>query len=453
MLDIYGFENLKNNCLEQLCINYANEKLQQCFIESFFKLDQQDYTNESIPWTPITYNDNLPVLSLLEQTNECIFNLINEESILKRNLRLKNANSHVLVTKINATLKAKNVNNTLQNVFEIKHYAGSVIYNAQNLIYKNNDRIPDDLASFLARSSNKFLADEILVNFFHKQNHTTDDSGRLNAHFNKKKSFTVLTKFKKNLDNLIRELKTSEINYVRCVKPNQRMEADYFDTDLVYKQLEACGIVSILNMSKASYSNKYAYFEFVRKFMPILTLLKRLNSLNSHEDHIRLEGFLENFLKIKRACASLRKSNDSADLAELKTLAEFIAAHCEVDGAKQSLDSSDLFKLGETRIFLKNSLLDSLDEWNRLAMSRSASVIQRKWRAVCERRLFAEMRRACVKIQRWFKSSRLRSLKSDEEKDSATGDYSTSSATSVSVSVYGSATNSITKFFELNITI
>ncbi|CAB1323745.1 unnamed protein product, partial [Coregonus sp. 'balchen'] len=43
---------------EQLCINFANEKLQQFFVKHVFKLEQDEYARENIVWNHIDYNDN-----------------------------------------------------------------------------------------------------------------------------------------------------------------------------------------------------------------------------------------------------------------------------------------------------------------------------------------------------------------------------------------------------------
>jgi hypothetical protein len=48
ILDIFGFEIFQKNSLEQLCINYANEKLQLQFNESIIELEQQEYLTEKV---------------------------------------------------------------------------------------------------------------------------------------------------------------------------------------------------------------------------------------------------------------------------------------------------------------------------------------------------------------------------------------------------------------------
>lgn len=65
---------------EQLCINFANEKLQQFFVDHIFKLEQKEYLKEGIVWNNIEYSDNQNILDLLAVKPCNLLALIDEES-------------------------------------------------------------------------------------------------------------------------------------------------------------------------------------------------------------------------------------------------------------------------------------------------------------------------------------------------------------------------------------
>ncbi|KAJ8972282.1 hypothetical protein NQ314_000240 [Rhamnusium bicolor] len=80
VLDIFGFENFDVNSFEQLCINYANENLQQFFVQHIFKLEQEYYTKEGINWSNIPFIDNQDILDMIGLKPLNLFSLIDEES-------------------------------------------------------------------------------------------------------------------------------------------------------------------------------------------------------------------------------------------------------------------------------------------------------------------------------------------------------------------------------------
>ena len=60
ILDLYGFEAFQQNSFEQFIINYANEKLQQVFIEATLAHEQEEYLSEGVEWTQVPVFDTSP---------------------------------------------------------------------------------------------------------------------------------------------------------------------------------------------------------------------------------------------------------------------------------------------------------------------------------------------------------------------------------------------------------
>ena len=58
IVDIFGFEVFEVNSLEQLCINFTNEKLQALFTKTVFEETLKAYKADGIDADDITYVDN-----------------------------------------------------------------------------------------------------------------------------------------------------------------------------------------------------------------------------------------------------------------------------------------------------------------------------------------------------------------------------------------------------------
>ena len=82
LLDIFGFESFKVNKFEQLCINYANERLQQKYVVDNFQAIKLEYEEEGVNVFDFSLVDNTEVMQLLEGKLGLITQL-NEECVRK----------------------------------------------------------------------------------------------------------------------------------------------------------------------------------------------------------------------------------------------------------------------------------------------------------------------------------------------------------------------------------
>lgn len=126
VLDIFGFENFNVNSFEQLCINYANENLQQFFVHHIFKIEQDYYTKECISWSHIAFIDNQEALDMIGLKPMNVMSLIDEESKFPQGtdftMLSKLSNNHVNKQYF---IKPKS---DIDPTFGIKHFAGNVTY-------------------------------------------------------------------------------------------------------------------------------------------------------------------------------------------------------------------------------------------------------------------------------------------------------------------------------------
>uniref|UniRef100_A0A8C5GSZ5 Myosin motor domain-containing protein n=1 Tax=Gouania willdenowi TaxID=441366 RepID=A0A8C5GSZ5_GOUWI len=238
-LDVYGFECFHINNLEQLCINYANEKLQQHFVAHYLKAQQEDYVSEGLEWSFIKYQDNQSCLDLIEGSPLSVFSLLNEESRLNRD-----SDARALKVRLEKEL-CGNANISWHKFsqvphFTVAHYAGKVSYQLEGMVEKNKDPVPPELISLLQKSDNQLLQQMF-------SQHQTENSTKGLS------KVTVVSKFKNSLESLMKILHATTPHYTRCIKPNPECKPLMFKKQEVVVQLEACGIVEAIHISAAGF--------------------------------------------------------------------------------------------------------------------------------------------------------------------------------------------------------
>ena len=84
IVDIFGFEVFKLNSLEQLCINFANEKLQALFTKAVFLETIEAYKADGIDADAITYTDNATLIELFDAPKVGLWATLSEECVVPK---------------------------------------------------------------------------------------------------------------------------------------------------------------------------------------------------------------------------------------------------------------------------------------------------------------------------------------------------------------------------------
>ncbi|NWX65285.1 MYH1B protein, partial [Promerops cafer] len=160
VLDIAGFEIFDFNSLEQLCINFTNEKLQQFFNHHMFVLEQEEYKKEGIEWEFIDFGMDLAACIELIEKPMGIFSILEEECMFPKatDTSFKNKLYDQHLGKSNNFQKPKPGKGKAEAHFSLVHYAGTVDYNIAGWLEKNKDPLNETVIGLYQKSSVKTLA-------------------------------------------------------------------------------------------------------------------------------------------------------------------------------------------------------------------------------------------------------------------------------------------------------
>uniref|UniRef100_A0A671SZI7 Unconventional myosin-VIIa-like n=1 Tax=Sinocyclocheilus anshuiensis TaxID=1608454 RepID=A0A671SZI7_9TELE len=351
LLDIFGFENFNNNSFEQLCINFANEQLQQFFVKHVFKLEQQEYTRENIVWNNIEFNDNQCTLDVLAVKPLNVLALIDEESLFPKGTDATMLNKMNQVHgKGDIYMPPKNNHDTQ---FGIRHFAGVVYYDCKGFLEKNRDTLSNDVIQLIHTSSNK-----LLKQIFHNELSTTE--AKTNS---KKRVPTLCGQFRQSLDSLMKTLTACQPFFIRCIKPNDFKKPMLFDRELCIRQLRYSGMMETIRIRKAGYPIRHTFDEFLERYRVLLKSKQRGKDAN-------------------KCCESI----------------------CE------NVLTEEDWKIGKTKVFLKDFHDTVLELARDRALNKKALVIQKVLRGYKHRKVFLRKRRAAVTIQKTWRGHKVRKL-------------------------------------------
>ncbi|XP_005349904.1 myosin-2 isoform X4 [Microtus oregoni] len=266
VLDIAGFEIFDFNSLEQLCINFTNEKLQQFFNHHMFVLEQEEYKKEGIEWTFIDFGMDLAACIELIEKPMGIFSILEEECMFPKatDTSFKNKLYEQHLGKSANFQKPKVVKGKAEAHFSLIHYAGTVDYNITGWLDKNKDPLNETVVGLYQKSSVKTLA----YLFSGTQTAEASSGGAAKKGAKKKGSSfqTVSALFRENLNKLMTNLRSTHPHFVRCIIPNETKTPGAMEHELVLHQLRCNGVLEGIRICRKGFPSRILYADFKQRY-------------------------------------------------------------------------------------------------------------------------------------------------------------------------------------------
>ncbi|KAK3241344.1 hypothetical protein CYMTET_48878 [Cymbomonas tetramitiformis] len=343
ILDIYGFEIFDHNSLEQLCINYANEKLQHGFIKQVFVQEQEEYRREGIEWVDVDFKDNYGCVEVIEMKGVGILPALDEQCAMPRGTDGAWAQglfqAHCGAKKHGYFTRPR----MGEESFLLSHYAGKVAYEIKGCVNKNRDFLHHDALDMLHTSELALV-----------QGMVEDLEVQVTA----RAKNTVSYHFRNNLHELMELLESSNRHYVRAIKPNLNKKAGEFDPKMILAQLAYNGVQETIRVRRSGYPFRYIFADFVQRYFMLMDKTER-------------DGV------------------EAVDLCPMLM---------DAGGVPRG---KEIWQVGRTKIFIKSDVpIMQLEKAREVLVARHVLRIQVMWRGFKVREWFHALKAATIVVQK-----------------------------------------------------
>ncbi|XP_073496340.1 myosin-IIIb-like [Phyllobates terribilis] len=267
ILDIFGFENFVVNRFEQLCINLANEQLQNFFNHHIFLMEQQHYREEGIMEDAVAFTNNQPVLDLFLARPWGILSILDEQTAFPQ------ASDESFVEKLSTGCRTNPHFERTRGKdpgFSVHHYAGKVRYMAVGFLEKNRDTIPMNIQNLFINSATSLLSLLFSASISRTGTLMPVHREKFQALISQDKASTrkmsVGAQFRRSLTILMEKMYAASPHFIRCIKPNSEKQPGVFHPEEVLNQLRYNGLMETLRIRRDGYSWRPTFHDFVGQF-------------------------------------------------------------------------------------------------------------------------------------------------------------------------------------------
>lgn len=423
LVDCPGFDvrpGSRLHGLPTLMINHTDERLQSAFIEAFFVHERQILEDEQVDSSHIRYEDNLDILQAVDNPRTGVLSMCEEAAQYKRN------NTSTLASKLHTLLKRNQAYTKEETskdeppVFTLHHTPANVSYSLSQLVQGNSENVNPETCQLLKSASQNLLFTSLLDTL-------GSSIGQL-AQISSRSSPTLLrhppsARIGRRLDDIFSVLSSGSPWCVRCLKPNSDMRSDFVHIGYLLHELRYSAVLNTASLRHSGYSYRTTFDDFYSRFIIIAQQGKNLVFPPPP------------YINMRALCNELLNQ---------------LLQHPAFD----NIDLSHGVQLGSSKVFLRKQIIDTLESLREVrlqAMDRvtvkfqalyrgyqvrkslhfieeGMSLFQAAWvahmhrsmwnirlksvkliqgivRTWLDRKMFVQIRNACVRIQRWYRNT------------------------------------------------